>query len=93
MKSMVQVYIASVMLVTFGLPGLASADAALANCQNHPENDQASNDQYSALLWFGECYYSFNCAGTPIGEFSDQQCKSMGGHSMDVGGGSCIPLN
>jgi len=40
--------------------------------------------------WFGTCYLSSGCIGVSEGTWSDTQCQSMGGHSMDVGGGACI---
>jgi hypothetical protein len=40
---------------------------------------------------FGACYTLYNCAGGSMGSFTDIQCRSMGGHSMNSGG-LCINL-
>ncbi len=40
---------------------------------------------------FGACYSLYNCQGGSMGSYTDIQCRSMGGHSMNSGG-LCINL-
>lgn len=40
----------------------------------------------------GTCYYAYGCIGAAAGgSWSEDQCRQMGGHSLDVGG-ICLSL-
>ena len=43
------------------------------------------------ILAYGPCFTLYQCQGASIGSYSDDQCRSMGGHSM-LNGGICISL-
>src|ERR1700677_5087697 len=35
-------------------------------CENLPESDSSSLRKTANPLWFGECYFSFNCVGVAL---------------------------
>lgn len=49
----------------------------------------AKADQRRAA--FGACYTLYDCQGGSIGTFTDTQCRSMGGHSINSAG-LCLNL-
>jgi hypothetical protein len=73
-----------ILILTASLAAIATSVVLFS-----PFNSKAKAQEHPEAI--GACYTLFDCQGSSIGVLSDEQCRSMGGHSM-LNGGICIEL-
>lgn len=49
------------------------------------QSDTIQQPERPDSRFFGYCYFNYNCFGTPMGMFDDNQCRQWNGHSIKQG--------